>query len=98
MGAWSPDSKTHVAAHGRRATSSATRSRVTVAGQPPCASSSWTPPATVKVLKEKLALQAGEVLDGTFMSVQALRAFIAEQIEDAKTDRASSSPCTSRPP
>jgi isocitrate dehydrogenase len=38
----------------------------------------------VKVLKEKLSLQAGEVLDGAFMSVRALRTFIAEQIADAK--------------
>ena len=38
----------------------------------------------VKVLKEKLALQAGEILDGAFMSAKALRTFIAEQIADAK--------------
>lgn len=38
----------------------------------------------VTVLKEKLALQAGEVFDGTFMSAKALRKFIEEQIEDAK--------------
>jgi isocitrate dehydrogenase len=36
------------------------------------------------VLKEKVALQAGEVLDATFMSVKALRKFLEEQIEDAK--------------
>ena len=35
-------------------------------------------------LKEKIALQAGEVLDATFMSVKALRKFLEEQIEDAK--------------
>jgi len=38
----------------------------------------------VKVLKEKLSLQAGEVLDGAFMSAKTLRKFIAEQIDDAK--------------
>jgi isocitrate dehydrogenase len=38
----------------------------------------------VTLLKEKVALQAGEVLDATFMSVKALRKFIEEQIEDAK--------------
>lgn len=38
----------------------------------------------VTVLKEKLPLLAGEVFDGTFMSVRALRKFIEEQIEDAK--------------
>src|SRR6185369_2747157 len=35
-------------------------------------------------LKEKLPLQEGEVLDGTYMSCKALRKFIEEQIEDAK--------------
>jgi isocitrate dehydrogenase len=38
----------------------------------------------VTVLKDKIALQAGEVLDATFMSVKALRKFLEEQIEDAK--------------
>jgi isocitrate dehydrogenase len=36
------------------------------------------------VLKENLKLQAGEVLDGTFMSVQALEKFLAEQIAESK--------------
>ncbi len=36
------------------------------------------------VLKEKLPLLAGEVFDGTYMSVRALRKFIQEQIDDAK--------------
>ncbi len=35
-------------------------------------------------LKEGLALQAGEVLDGTFLSVKALRSFLAEQVEASK--------------
>jgi isocitrate dehydrogenase len=36
------------------------------------------------VLKEKLKASPGEILDATFMSKKALRAFYAEQIEDAK--------------
>lgn len=36
------------------------------------------------VLKDKLKAEKGEILDGTFMSAKALRAFYAEQIEDAK--------------
>jgi isocitrate dehydrogenase len=36
------------------------------------------------VLKDGLKASKGEVLDATFMSVKALRSFIAEQIEDAK--------------
>ncbi len=38
----------------------------------------------VTVLKEKLHLLEGEVIDGTFMNVKALRKFYEEQIEDAK--------------
>ncbi|MBN1406300.1 MAG: NADP-dependent isocitrate dehydrogenase [Calditrichaceae bacterium] len=38
------------------------------------------------ILKEKLPLLAGEVLDSTFMNVKALRKFYAEQIEEAKKD------------
>lgn len=39
---------------------------------------------SVKVLKEKLPLKDGEILDGTFMSAKALTAFYNEQIKDAK--------------
>ena len=41
---------------------------------------------SVTTLKEGLALEAGEVLDGTFMSVRALRTFLAEQIELSKKE------------
>ena len=41
---------------------------------------------TTKVLKDKLALQPGEVIDTAVMSVAALRAFYAEQIEAARRD------------
>ncbi len=39
-----------------------------------------------KVLKEKLSLLEGEVLDSSVMNVNALRAFYAAQIEEAKKD------------
>ncbi|HSG09624.1 MAG TPA: NADP-dependent isocitrate dehydrogenase [Longimicrobiales bacterium] len=38
----------------------------------------------VTVLKESLPLQAGEVLDGTYMSKRALVEFLREQVQDAK--------------
>ena len=38
----------------------------------------------VTVLKDNLALQAGEVLDGTFMSVKALESFLAAQMAATK--------------
>ncbi|MDR2613949.1 MAG: NADP-dependent isocitrate dehydrogenase, partial [Candidatus Accumulibacter sp.] len=40
----------------------------------------------VKVLKDKLKVSAGEIVDGTFMSRKALRKFYAEQIEAAKKE------------
>ena len=38
----------------------------------------------VRVLKDKLKVSAGEIVDGTFMSRKALRKFYADQIEIAK--------------
>ncbi len=83
MGAWSPDSKTHVA----HMTSGDFRSN----------EKSLTLPATdtlrielrradggVDVLKPELPVLEAEVVDGTFLSVKALRAFLQEQIADAK--------------
>ncbi len=37
-----------------------------------------------KVLKEKLELEEGEIIDGSFMSANSYRKFIKEQIKDAK--------------
>jgi len=34
-------------------------------------------------LKEKLAIQAGEIVDASFMSVKDLREFYEKEIEDA---------------
>merc|ERR1719364_92002 len=39
---------------------------------------------STQVLKEKIALQAGEVLDATFMSKAALREFLEGEMQDAK--------------
>jgi len=41
---------------------------------------------SVAVLKEKVALQKGEVVDTAVMNVAALREFYAQQIEEAKKD------------
>ncbi len=40
----------------------------------------------IKILKEKLSLLEGEVIDTTVMNVAALRKFYAEQIEEARKD------------
>lgn len=41
---------------------------------------------SVEVLKEALPVQAGEVIDGTFMSAAALDAFLAETVQRAKAE------------
>ena len=41
---------------------------------------------SVTVLKDNLALQAGEVIDSSVMNVKALRKFFAEQMDAAKKD------------
>lgn len=41
---------------------------------------------SVKVLKEKLAIQAGEIIDSTHMDVAKLREFFAKTIEEAKKE------------
>ncbi len=83
MGAWSSDSKTHVAtmssgdflSNEKSATmAEATDAKIEFVGQD----------GKVTVLKESLPLQAGEVVDATFMSKKALTKFLEEQIEDAK--------------
>jgi len=83
MGAWSPDSKAHVS-HMKggdfrsneksMTTTAATDARIEFVGQD----------GKTTVLKPKVTLQAGEVIDATFMSKRALRQFLEEQIEDAK--------------
>ena len=83
MGAWKPESKSHVSNmnagdfyHSEKSVTMEKTSTVKI--------ELVDKAGNVSVLKDKLALQAGEVLDGAFMSAKALRAFIAEQISDAK--------------
>src|SRR5918992_2531209 len=83
MGAWSKDSKSHVAymtggdyfgSEVSTTVASATNARIELveAG------------GKVTVLKAKTPLIAGEIIDAAVLSRKALRAFFAEQIEDAK--------------
>jgi len=83
MGAWSPDSKTHVS-HMKggdfrsneksMTTTAATDVRIEFVGQD----------GKTTLLKPKVTLQANEIIDATFMSKKVLRQFLEEQIEDAK--------------
>ena len=83
MGAWSKDSKSHVACmpsgdyFGSEVSTtvpSATNARIELVAKD----------GTVTVLKAKTPIEAGEIIDAAVMSAKALRAFFAEQIEDAK--------------
>jgi len=84
MGAWSADSKSHVACMSEKdfygSEKSLTLSKPTVARIEHVAKD-----GTVTVLKDKLPLLEGEIIDAAVMSKDALRSFLAEQVEDAKT-------------
>jgi len=83
MGAWSRECKSHVA-HMDQGDFFGSEQSVTLERATTARIEFVDGAGRVKVLKEKLPLQAGEVLDGTFMSVRALRAFIEAQLQDAK--------------
>jgi isocitrate dehydrogenase len=83
MGAWTSDSKTHVS-HMTGGDFRSNEKSVTIPAATTAKIEFVGAEGKVTLLKEKVALQAGEVLDATFMSVKALRKFIEEQIEDAK--------------
>eukprot|EP00931_Biecheleriopsis_adriatica_P099470 TRINITY_DN73_c0_g1_i6.p1 TRINITY_DN73_c0_g1~~TRINITY_DN73_c0_g1_i6.p1 ORF type:complete len:785 (-),score=224.13 TRINITY_DN73_c0_g1_i6:140-2431(-) len=84
MGKWVPESKTHVAsmkegdfyAHEKSVTlQEACEARIEMVA---------AEDGKVTVLKEKLALQAGEVLDASFMNCQLLGEFFEREIADAR--------------
>ncbi|MBI2212961.1 MAG: NADP-dependent isocitrate dehydrogenase [Acidobacteria bacterium] len=85
LGAWAPDSKAEVATmsggdfYGNEQSVVMDEGgdfRIELAGRD----------GKTIVLKDKLTAAKGEILDGTFMSVKALRKFYEEQIADARTN------------
>jgi isocitrate dehydrogenase len=84
MAPWSKDSKTRVATMGRDDFFSNEKSTTLAAAT--TARIEFVPAAggAPVVWKGDLKLQAGEVLDATFMSRKALQAFLAKQIEAAQ--------------
>jgi len=83
MGAWTADSKSHVA-HMNSGDFYANE-KSTILNEPCDVKIEFiSKTGQIKILKEKLSLKAGEIIDATVMNVRALRAFIHEQIEDAK--------------
>ncbi|WP_406667549.1 NADP-dependent isocitrate dehydrogenase [Gallaecimonas sp. GXIMD1310] len=83
MGEWSRDSKAHVASMAGGDFYGSEQS-VTLADATNVKIELTAADGAVTVLKDNLALLAGEVIDASTMSVKALREFIAEQIADAK--------------
>ncbi|HNG51865.1 MAG TPA: NADP-dependent isocitrate dehydrogenase [Nitrospira sp.] len=83
MSPWSPDSKTHVS-HMKGGDFRSNEKSMTIPAATTAKIEFVGADGKTTVLKEKVALQAGEVLDATFMSVKALRTFLEQQIEDAK--------------
>jgi isocitrate dehydrogenase len=83
MGAWSPDSKTHVATMGEHDFRSNEQS-MTAANATTLRIEHVATDGTVTVLKESVPVLAGEVVDSSVMEIAPLRAFLAEQIADAK--------------
>ncbi len=84
MGAWAPDSKTHVS-HMTAGDFYHSEKSVTMSKAGNVKIEFVDKNGKVTAMKEKLPLLAGEVLDGAFMSCKALRKFIQEQIDDAKS-------------
>jgi len=83
MGAWSTDSKTRVATMGANDFFSNEKSVTLPAAT--TAKIEFLPSSGAPVLlKDGLKLQAGEVLDATFMNRKALEAFLATQIATAQ--------------
>ncbi len=83
MGAWSTDSKTHVATMASGDFRSNEKS-VTVSKAGDVKIELVDNNGTITVLKENTALLEGEVIDATIMSKKALIAFLEEQVADAK--------------
>ena len=83
MGAWSPDSKTHVATMDAHDFFSNEQS-VTFAAADDLRVELVGADGAVTVLKPSIPVLPGEIVDATFMSGRALDAFLAEQIADAK--------------
>lgn len=83
MGKWSADSKSHVA-HMDAGDFYGSEKSVTVPAATDVRIEHLNADGDVTVLKAKTSLQAGEIIDASVMSCNALREFYAREIEDAK--------------
>lgn len=83
MGAWSPDSKTHVATMSG-GDFCANEKSVTISNAKYIKIEFVDQNNNVTTLKKNISLLEGEIIDATVMSKKALIAFLREQIADAK--------------
>ncbi|HSC67543.1 MAG TPA: NADP-dependent isocitrate dehydrogenase [Cellvibrio sp.] len=84
MGAWAADSKSHVA-HMAAGDFYGSEKSVLIAEAGSLKIELVAKDGSAKVLKESVKVLAGEIIDASVLSKKALRTFIAEQIEDAKS-------------
>ena len=83
MGAWSTDSKSHVA-HMSEGDFYGSEKAALIEAPGSVKIELIAQDGTTTVLKEKTSVQAGEIIDCSVMSKKALRQFVAAEIEDAK--------------
>ncbi|QHL87626.1 NADP-dependent isocitrate dehydrogenase [Nibribacter ruber] len=83
MGAWSSDSKSHVA-HMDGGDFYGTEQSVVVDNATSVKIEFVGANGSTKILKDNISLKAGEVIDSSVMSKKALRAFYEKEIADAK--------------
>jgi isocitrate dehydrogenase len=83
MGAWSPDSRSHVATMSE-GDFRATEQSVTIEREGSVRIEHVAPDGAVTALREPVPVLAAEVIDAAVMRRAALQEFIAEQIADAK--------------
>lgn len=83
MGAWAKDSKSHVA-HMSTGDFYGSEKAALIDAADAVKIELIAQDGTTTALKEKTSVQAGEILDCAVMSKNALRSFIAAEIEDAK--------------
>jgi isocitrate dehydrogenase len=85
MGAWSADSKSHVSSMTSGDFFGSEKSTtIDAAGNASIQHTDLS--GNVTVLKQDIALQAGEVIDASAMNKNALRTFLAAEIDDAKAN------------
>ena len=83
MGAWSSTSQSHVA-HMNNGDFRSNEQSVTLSAAGTVRIEHVAPDGKVTVLKPDFDVQAGEIVDATFMSRSALQAFLKEQISEAQ--------------